>query len=175
MTPVRRCAIPEGTLLCTYRDRGAYADCYVAEVPQSVPHQMFVEAFYTSALFKVERALLGWFAHRPSSDEDARQLAQGASESFAVWRVEVREVRQLLVRAGRTRSWLMVSASADGAARSGTRLYFGSAVVPQVRANGTRGFGLAFHALLGLHKLYSCALLKAAMYRLARKSKGSGP
>ena len=66
----------------------------------------------------------------------------------------------------------MVSPSGKGtAAATRTRLYFGSAVIPRVGADGERKFGLAFHALIGLHKLYSRALLKAAISRL--ESQGS--
>ncbi|NJN00825.1 MAG: hypothetical protein HC793_04460 [Aquincola sp.] len=48
-----------------------------------------------------------------------------------------------------------------------TRLFFGSAVVPRVDAqSGRRRMGVVFHALLGFHKLYSRALLSAAVSRL---------
>ena len=167
MIVVKLCELPEHALLSMYRDGESYADCYVVEVPGSVPQSAFVEAFYTTALFKVERALLTWFAKRPSTDQGARQLAQGVSNSFAAWRVEGRDDDQLLVKAGRTRSWFMASTTGQGTAiGTRTRLYFGSAVVPMVSAGGGRKFGFAFQALLGFHKLYSRALLRAATSRL---------
>ena len=62
-------------------------------------------------------------------------------------------------------------ATVDGAGAASadrqTRLYFGSAVVPK-RASGSARpqMGFAFHALLGLHRLYSRLLLQAARSRL---------
>jgi hypothetical protein len=169
MTTVRPCELPDTAILRKYQERGAYADCYVAEVAGSVSQAAFVEAFYTTALFKVERAILGWFAARPSTDIEARQLAEGSIGSFAAWRVESRNAEQLLLAdfTGRTKSWLMV-APVDGTAM-GTRtsLYFGSAVVPRVNVKtGERRMGLVFQALLGFHRLYSRLLLKAARSRV---------
>lgn len=138
----------------------------------------FVEAFYTTRLFKLERALLTWFAARPSTDLDAKQLALGERNEFAAWRVEERVANQLLLTdvTGRTRSWFMIVpiASADGSAQ--TRLYFGSAVVTKVDRNtGERSMGFVFKALLGFHKLYSRALLRVAWSRLVhlRTHRGS--
>lgn len=170
MFSIRRCELPREALLGKYRHGGAYADCYVTEVARRVSHAEYVEAFYTTALFKVERLLLSWFVAKPSTDAQACQLAAGTLDSFAAWNVEARSANQLLMSdlRGRTRSWLMV-APAEGSSPEGTRLYFGSAVVPIVRAgSGARSMGLAFRLLLGFHKLYSRALLSAAKSRLAR-------
>ena len=53
---------------------------------------------------------------------------------------------------------------------AGTRLYFGSAVVPVVsRQSAKAEMGFAFRALLGFHKLYSRALLGAASARLTHR------
>lgn len=165
---IQTCALPPHALLAAYDGGGAYADCYVVEVQQHIGHAEFVNAFYTTALFKVERALLTWFAARPSSDVQARQLADGQADSFAAWSVEGRAVDQLLLRdfSGRTRSWLMSTPAAG--MRGPTRLFFGSAVVPRANAGARRAsMGWAFHALLGFHKLYSRALLRAAVRRMA--------
>lgn len=165
--------LPPAALLQAYgRDGVAYADCYCTELPGAVPLASFVEAFYTTPLFKLERAVLRWFAGKPSTDADARALAQGA-DRFAAWRVEGRTAEQLLLAdfTGRTRSWLMVEPLAPSGATSGTRLYFGSAVVPRgARKGGGRGaMGFGFHALLGFHKLYSRLLLRAACAALSRR------
>ena len=49
-----------------------------------------------------------------------------------------------------------------------TRLYFGSAVVPELDAKtGQSSYGFGFHALLGFHRLYSRALLRSAVSRLS--------
>jgi hypothetical protein len=168
MSFVQPCELPEGALLADYSG-GGYADCFFADVPRKVSHAEFVSAFYTTALFKVERFVLAWAVSRPSSDDQASQLANGESDSFAAWTVEGRATDQLLLRdfSGRTRSWLMTSTT-KGSPES-TRLYFGSAVVPaRARGAGRAPMGLAFHALLGFHKLYSRALLRAALRRLAR-------
>lgn len=170
MPSVQACALPEGALLSRYARDGAYTDCYRAVLAGSVSHAQYVEAFYTGALFKLERRLLAWFAASPSTDAQARELAAGELGRFAAWRVEERTTNQLLMcdLSGRTRSWLMVAAAGGGASAS-THLYFGSAVVPVLdKASGQAGMGIAFKALLGFHKLYSRALLRAAHSRLAR-------
>jgi len=166
VSAIRRCELPDVALLSRYCGSGAYADCYVAEIARTVSHTEFVEAFYTSAVFKLERFVLRWLASYPSTDAQAKQLAQGELGSFAAWAVEGRAPNQLLLRAGRTRSWLMVSA-AQGGETANTQLFFGSAVVS---AGNASGVGLVFGALLGFHKLYSRVLLGAARSRLLRKT-----
>jgi hypothetical protein len=161
MSPIQLYALPEHALLGRYAHGGAYTDCFTAEVPTSVSHAEYVEAFYTTAVFKLERLLLAWFVSRPSSDAQAKQLAAGELNSFAAWDVEERSINQLLMSdfKGRTRSWLMV-APVQGTGAANTRLYFGSAVVPIVnKASGQARLGFAFRALLGFHKLYSRVLL----------------
>lgn len=168
MTSAMHCELPDEALLAKYARSGAYTDCYVTDVTRTVSHAEYVEAFYTGALFKLERHLLAWFASRPSTDGEARQLADGALDTFAAWRVEARGIDQLLMcdLSGRTRSWLMVVPAGEGASAS-TRLYFGSAVVPRIdKASGRATMGPGFKALLGFHKLYSRALLNAARSRL---------
>lgn len=170
MSPIQPHALPENALLGRYARGDAYTDCYATEVPASVSHAEYVEAFYTTAVFKLERLLLAWFVSKPSSDAQAKQLAAGEIRSFAAWDVEERSADQLLMSdfKRRTRSWLMV-APVHGGGAAATRLYFGSAVVPLVnRASGQARLGFAFRALLGFHKLYSRVLLRAACTRLAR-------
>ena len=159
------CPVPHDSLLDRLaRSRGAFADAYAQALPRRVPLAEFVEAFYTTRLFKVERApirLLG----KPSSDAMARAVARGEGERLAVWTVEARTADELLMHedSGATRSWFRAEALGDG----GTRLWFGSAVVP--RRHGPGGeprFSAVFHALLGFHRWYSRALLAAALRRL---------
>jgi hypothetical protein len=176
MLPIQPVALPQHALLGKYTHDGAHTDCYTTEIHGSVSHAEYVEAFYTTAVFKLERLLLAWFVSKPSSDAQAKQLAAGELNSFAAWGVEERSVNQLLMCdfKGRTCSWLMVvPVQSSGAAT--TRLYFGSAVVPIVnKASGQARLGFAFRALLGFHKLYSKVLLRAASSRLAR-SRGTQP
>lgn len=164
---VSPCPVPADALLSRYGEggehRGGFADAYAVVVAGTVPHADYVAAFYTTPLFRVERAILRWLAGRPSTDADAQALAHGA-ERFAAWRVEARAPDQVLLAdfTGRTRSWLAVEAVAGG-----TRLWFGSAVVPRVDPrSGERRMGFAFAALLGFHRLYSRLLLAAARRRL---------
>jgi hypothetical protein len=167
---VRACELPEEALLRRYLVAGGYADCYVAEVAGRVEHAAYVEAFYTSSVFKVERWLLARLIARPSTDAEARELARGQRETFAAWKVEARAPGQVLLAAlgERTRSWLMCVAPGGVGT---TWLFFGSAVVPRVdRRTGERRLGRTYRALLGFHKLYSRVLLGAAVRRLARVS-----
>jgi hypothetical protein len=163
---VRPCELPPDALLQRYhRASGAYADCYRADIAQTVSHADYVQAFYTSAVFKLERLILRVFAARGSTDAQAAALARGEIAVFAAWVVEGRAPNQLLLCdfTRRTRSWLMVTPLP-----SGTRLYFGSAVVPvHDPRTGASRLGFGFSALLGFHKLYSRALLAAARSRLA--------
>ena len=158
--------LPDEALTHRYREAGACADCYCTEVDRLVTHAEFVEAFYTTALFKLERWILRCAAALLSTDDEARALARGEREPFAAWTVEARASNQLLLRdvTGRTRSWLMVTKAGQP---SGTRLYFGSVVVP-VRdpKTGRESLGPMHGGLLGFHKLYSRVLLRAAVRKL---------
>lgn len=172
MSSVKLCELPDAALLCKYKRDGAYTDCYFIDVAGVVSHAGYVEAFYTSALFRVERRILAMCVSRPSTDLQARQLACGESQVFAAWSVEGRAANQLLLCdfLGHTRSWLMSEVRQHGPAGT-TRLYFGSAVIPQVDgASGRARFGFAFHSLKGFHKLYSHALLRSALAGLAQAS-----
>jgi hypothetical protein len=175
MAAIQACELPAGALLRKYLNAGSYADCYVTELAALVSHADYVEAFYTTAVFGVERWLLARLVSRPSTDAQARALAGGTLDAFAAWTVEGRAADQLLMCdiAGRTRSWLMV-ANGDAPGAPCTRLYFGSAVVPARRTGGApSGMGFAFRALLGFHKLYSRVLLRAASARVMRRRDGT--
>lgn len=168
MPTIQSCGLPADALLNRYAKSGAFTDCYVAEIAATVSHADFVEAFYTTAVFKLERLILRLLVSFPSTDAEARQLAQGERDSFAAWSVEARATDQLLLSdfRGRTKSWLMVALRDTGA--PGTRLFFGSAVVPVRGASTDRtGLGFVFTALLGFHKLYSRILLRTAVSRLS--------
>lgn len=167
---IQSCEVPPNTLLRKYKDGAGYADCYVTEVPGTITQSTFIEAFYTTPLFKIERTILKYFVSKPATDADAKQLALGNATTFSAWRVESQSSSELLLAdfTGGTRSWLMTTASVDS--RTGnptTLLYFGSAVVPNKRNSaGQPRMGWIFHALLGFHRLYSRLLLKAASKRV---------
>lgn len=164
---------PDSSLLLELKNAGAFTDCYALEIPIPVSQAQFAEAFYTSSLFKAERFILKIFASKPSTDQDARDLAQGAKDSFAVWRVAQRRPSQLLLtdQTGRTSSWLMAvpDPTCPGAK---TKLFFGSAVIGRSNAKtGKQDFSFVFHALLGLHDIYSRRLLQAAASKLLADKK----
>lgn len=166
MASIQPLPLPPEALLARYAQSGAYTDCYASDIAHAVTHAAYVEAFYTSPIFKPESRLLAWFARKPSTDAQAHALATGQRDDFAAWKVEGRSADQLLLCdfTGRTRSWLMVAPTATG-----TRLYFGSAVVPlHDKATGRTRMGAGFAALLGFHRLYSRALLCAARRQLER-------
>lgn len=175
ITVIQTGKLPDGALLERYEQQEAYTDCYYMELPGHISHSEYVEAFYTSSLFKAERAILAIIAARQSTDEQAREMANGMRETFSSWSVEGRTENQLLLcdhLGGRTRSWLM-SAVTDGDNGSKTRLYFGSAVVPlSISASGKKSFGFGFHALLGFHRLYSRALMRSMLSRLSKLRRG---
>ena len=167
MTP-RETPLPPGSLLARLAaERSAYADAYTLRLPRAVTLAEFVEAFYTTRLFKVERALLMLFG-KPSSDTAARAVARGEDERLAIWTVQARAGDELLMHedSGATRSWFKAEAGEGG----GTTLWFGSAIVPRRsrQPGGQARMGWGFHALLGFHRRYSRALLGAAARRLNR-------
>ena len=165
MSTITACRVPDDSLLSAYLGGSAYTDCYSTTVSGSVPQARYVEAFYTTPLFKLERAMLG-LAFVASTDDSAKEVALGQTDRFALWRVESRTEIELLLAAGRTRSWFRAEPVAAQYPDK-TRLYFGSAVVP--RPNGR--LGLEIVALQGLHRLYSRALLQAARVRLENMSR----
>ena len=147
---------PANSLIHQYSlAEGHYTDAFQADAPPGVGLPELIEAFYTTAVFKAERFVLA-LGGAKSSDQDARELAKGLRERFAVWTVEDRRDDEILLDAGRTKSWLMVR---DG------QLWFGSIIVPVTR-RGKLTLGPVFHSLVGAHKVYSRVLLGAAARRL---------
>lgn len=170
MSAILPCPLPDISLLNRYRlQQGAYTDCYSTEIARSVSQADFVEAFYTTWVFKLERTILKWAVTRPSTDAQAAMLAQGGLDVFSAWTVEDRRADQLLLcdMHDRTRSWLMAIPAESG---NGTRLYFGSAVVPAKGSGPGADIGSGFRLLLGFHKMYSRILLKAAVARLQARN-----
>ena len=152
---------PDEALHAKYGRAGAYFDCFTTVIPGRVSHSQFVEAFYTSRVFKLERLILKWLVDKPSTDAEAKELAAGARDRFAAWIVEERSTDQLLMcdYLSQTRSWLMVAAC-ERDRLPATRLHFGSVVVSVRR--------FPFNVLLGFHRLYSRVLLNSARARLAK-------
>ena len=174
MSAVAPFSLPEHSLLARYRGTGAYTDCYSLTIGRAVSQAEYVEAFYTTGVFRLERLILRWLVAKPSTDAQAKLLAKGEIDGFAAWSVEDRLPDQLLMCdfQKRTRSWLMTERVTQNGT-SATRLYFGSAVVPSRHARaGSKSLGFPFDALLGFHKVYSRVLLRAAARRLTRSDGG---
>lgn len=171
MPNVQPCEVPTHSLLRKYKVGAGFADCYCIKVKGRVTQEAYIAAFYTSALFKLERTLLKYLASKPASGADVKRLAAGQATTFSAWQVEAQTASELLLAdyTGRTRSWLMVEPT--DAMSMATRLYFGSAVVPRAVAGARKpSMGWVFHALLGFHRLYSRLLLRAASRRVRVQS-----
>lgn len=165
---IHRCSLPADAFLQRYAGNDGYADCFRVDVPGTIGLGCYVEAFYTTWLFKAERAILSLAGH-PSTDAEAAVAAQGEASRFAAWQVEARADDQLLMCdvTGRTRSWFKVAPNRDGS----TTLYFGSAVIAvKTGKAGRKSMGPVFKILMPVHILYSRALLAATKRKIARSS-----
>ena len=167
MPIIQKSPAPENALIQTYvRAPQAYTDSYCTDLPFQISFSEYLLAFYTTPLFKLERLIL-LLVRKPSTDEEASQLAEGVRASFAAWSVEARSENQILMCdfVSRTRSWLMTLPT-----EYGTRLYFGSVVVPEKNPRiKTLPLGVFFHLLLIFHKVYSVALLYSARSKVTRQ------
>ncbi len=142
-----------------------HTDCFSLSIRKKVPIEEFVEAFYTSWLFKVERLILGIVVGKPSTDKQAYELSVGQRVQFSAWNLEYQDENQVVLAdfMGKTKSWLMV----ENWGNASTRLFFGSAVMPRYNADGSLGKpSLFFRLLSGFHMLYSRSLLWAASRNL---------
>ncbi len=160
--------IPEAAFLKTYEYKaGCYVDCYYLDVPESVSLPDYVYAFFTSPVFRIERAMLRLFASSQSSDCDVKELATNKGDRLAGWRAMARDDTQMILAVGEgpIRTWFMCGK--PEAAFEGTRLYFGSAVLPTKQSDtGKPEMGRMFRYLLGFHKIYSRVLLRSAKRKL---------
>jgi hypothetical protein len=162
---VRR-ELPPDALTRKDRELGAYTDCYTIDVALRVSHAAYVEAFYTSWAFKLERFVLKWLVAKPLTDDEARRLSRVECDAFAAWTVDARARDQVLLVdfMRRTTSWLMVAPLDE----MHTRLFFGTVIMPVRERTGPPSIGFAFSALVPFHKAYSRVLLGAAAANLIR-------
>ena len=177
MLSIEKCVLPPQALLAKYSLDGIYTDSYRTEVQGHIPFATYVFAFYTTVLFKIEQFILAHVVRRPSNNNQAKELADGARNEFAAWRVESRNDNELLMcdMLGRTRSWFMVNHLGTEDNKR-THLYFGSAVVPHKDSKtGKSSLGFVFQALLGFHKIYSLLLLYFAKQKVAALSTTNRP
>ncbi len=160
---VNEAMLPEGALLQEFADRGEYTDCFVASVAADVTFPEYVESFYTTTLFKLERHILKWLVSKPSTDDDARRLSRNEIHEFAAWTEYRRSDNQLVMMDFRqqTCSWFMLAPQ-----DSGSLLYFGSAVMRNRETEQGKKLKWTYRSLLGFHRLYSRALLQGAVRRI---------
>jgi len=142
----KACDLPPKALLLRYQD-GNYTDCFAVEIAGAPDLATCIAAFYTSWLFKAERAVLKVLANAPSTDAEAVALGRGEASHFSVWTTEDRTETQLLMCPSdkRTRSWFMVSPGSHA-----TTFYFGSALL----LNGRPQTGLLLRTIIAFHRAY---------------------
>ena len=158
---IAACALPKDALLQRYaRQAGCYTDCFEAVLPGSVALSAYLEAFYGSWLFGLEKVILRAHLRRQPINWEITPVAEGTADAYAAWTVEGRGSEQILLcdLGGHTRSYLALEEAAGG----GTRLLFGSAVVPQAG----RELPWVVRAIVPLHQFYARSLLRAARARL---------
>lgn len=168
MFSIEKCPVPADTMLGKYLVNGAYTDCYMTEISGQVHFPEFIFSFYTTSLFKLERFILKLSVSKPSTDVQARQLADCEINRFAAWHVENRSENEMLMCdfLGRTRSWFKVIPISQ----TRTQLYFGSAISSsQNPKTGKLSLGFGYKALLGFHQIYSMLLLYSARSRLRQQ------
>jgi hypothetical protein len=165
MKQVIELQIPDGSLIAQQAELfGYYTDCYGIELGHAATLPEFISAFYTTPLFRLERLILSLTPRGRMKDADVMALSSGESGRMAVWKVEARRDCEILLSAGRTKSWLMVAPS-----QSGSQLFFGSVVVPEPpkREGGSPRLGPVFDSLLSAHRIYSRLLLGSAAQSLS--------
>ncbi len=160
----RQSPLPEGSFLARYLDReGAYTDCFRVDVPGGPDLPAYIETFFDSWVFRLERRVLTLAGKGPATRKTVEALAHQDAQRFAAWIVRERDDSQILMEVPRTpiRTWLRVLPSDEQPGH--VRLYFGSALVPPHRTDGAPArLGPLFRWTTGLHKLYSHILLDAA-------------
>lgn len=164
--------LPDNALLQKYVTSGDYTDCFSTLVEGKVSQADFIEAFYNSRVFRLERFVLTILVFKPSSDKHAKQLAIGTRETYAAWNLEARNDNQILMCDFQqaTRSWLMTQAEKNDDADR-TRLYFGTAVVAKKSKSGdAKKLPFLVRLLTPAHRLYSRRLLASAAARLKRQN-----
>lgn len=160
----------EGSLLAYYENVTAeqavsdYCDCYSTLIDKKVDLQEFVYAFYTSRIFRIERKILATVLSIPTTDEYAKQLSLGNTDSFSAWTVETRLDDEIPLREPRSRTASWFTVRQDVACTGDrTELIFGSVVLLN---DDRKGLGALFNSLSSFHTYYSCALLRSANKRL---------
>ena len=173
MEKITQSTLPPTSALAAYAGQpGVHTDCFKVLVSQNTELSTFIEAFFSTLPFRLERLLLRIAGVQNTSHADLIALASGQASRFAAWEVEHRDTHQVLLSAGQgvIRTWLMAAPAGHGA----TRLHFGSGVLPtRTDAQGTPRLGRITSALMGFHTLYSRILLWSAARRITQQKTGA--
>jgi hypothetical protein len=166
---IKSSPLPANALLSVYRDNSDYLDCFTIDTKGRVSLAEYILAFYTSAMFKPERAILTFVLGKKSTDQDAHDLAFSICDQFSAWHVEQRNENQIIMCdfQKRSRSWLMVMPVGEGKYSQGTRLFFGTVIMPVEKTKTGRMIArLMVRALIWFHRLYARVLLYGAIRNL---------
>ncbi len=147
---------------------GCLTDAFRCKVDFSVNLEHFIQAFFDSSVFRLERLLIQILTRKQADLTQVKKLASGTDKTFAVWQVAQRSNFEILMKVGTgpIRSWLAAYPDQDG----GTSLYFGSAVLPtKGDKNGNQQVGFLFQATVWFHEFYSRLLLKSAVRTLTKQ------
>ena len=160
---IKETDFPSGALLLDHDEnmQPAMADCFSLTLNKNVTIASFLAAFYTSKIFKIERKILAFALQKPSTDEQAIALSKSQRDTFAIWTQAYRDNEQIVLSdfKGSTKSWLMVKQITS----SETQIFFGTAVMPTVKKDGSLGEPSKLFVILGsFHRLYSKLLLWSA-------------
>ena len=74
----------------------------------------FIEAFYKTPLFRLERVVLSLAPKGRMLDADVTALSKGLTDRISIWEVETRHDAQIFLSAGGAKPWLMVQPIGDG-------------------------------------------------------------
>ncbi|MEM9969681.1 MAG: hypothetical protein AAF762_01095 [Pseudomonadota bacterium] len=151
---VERREVPAASLISPYVDGSNFVDAYfVARPGVALPN--YVDRFFTTPIFRLERSILRLTGGVPSEDQQVAALASGTGEVMASWRVEARSDDELLLVVPGTpiRTWLAVDDRG---------IWFGSVIVAGPDGN----IPFMIRALIPFHALYSRVLLWAAARRM---------
>jgi len=83
---IRECELPPDALLRRFDRDDGYVDCFEVDVLGSIVLGHYVEAFYTTWLFRAERTILSLAGHPSTDAEGASVVAGGQGSRFAAWR-----------------------------------------------------------------------------------------
>lgn len=161
MSQITASALPPRAFLARFETQpNVHTDCFQTSLARDVSLEEYVNAFFNTWLFRIERLILKLTIGKPSTDADIARLANGSADHMAAWRVLERGDNQLLLEVPDTavRTWLMRQVDGDQ-----THLYFGSALLALRKdKEGNPTIGPVFRGLMGFHKFYARALLFCA-------------